>query len=54
MYIIPHDCRSVFSRAITAALHANSIVASSAKSVFAYGQIFVIQVVRKFRYCCRI
>src|SRR5689334_6896663 len=49
-----HDCRSVFSSAITAALHANSITASRAKRVFAYGQTFVIQVVRKLRYCWRI
>src|SRR5581483_8833678 len=49
-----HDCKSDFSSAITAALQANSIVAKSAKSVFAYGQMFVIQVIRKFRYCWRI
>src|SRR5262249_38744157 len=48
------DCKSVFSSAITAALHANSITASRANRVFAKGQILVIQVVRKLRYCGRI
>ena len=41
-----HDCMSDFSSSMTAALQANSIVASSPKSVLANGQTAVNQVVR--------
>ena len=44
-----HDCMSDFSRSMTAALHANSIVASSPKRVFANGQTAVNQVVPRLR-----
>src|SRR5579884_822978 len=49
-----HDWRSFFSRSMTAALQANSIVARIPKSVFANGQIFVVQVIRWFLYCSNI
>ena len=41
---------SDFSSSMTAALQANSIVASRPKSVLAYGQTIVNQVVLWFRY----
>src|SRR5262245_32710322 len=49
-----HDCISDFSSSMTAALHANSMVARRPKRVFANGHTAVNPLVRCFRYWLRI